>query len=108
LPNGGTVKATYVAYYLDVENPYMAGTMGAGCPIYGAPLTAREDYTGPQDGDSCHVTLKLMHPFANQISKAMQTLGDPGVMADMARYRRVAKRRAELRMQEHNLDRRWA
>jgi hypothetical protein len=82
--------------------------MGAGCPVYGAPLMAREDNTGPQDGDSCHVALELTHPFANQISEAVETLGDPGVAADVARYRRVAKRRAELRMQEHDLDRRWA
>jgi hypothetical protein len=98
----------YIAYYQKAENPYMMGTMGYGCPIYGAPLMAKEDVTGPPDEDSTHVTFKPTHVFYNQINEAVQTIRDPGLMADVARYRRITERRAELRMQERDLDRRWA
>jgi hypothetical protein len=86
----------------------MTGTMGYGCPIYGAPLMAKEDVTGPPDEDSAHVAFEPMHVFYNQINEAIQTIGDPELTADVARYCRIAKRRAELRMQERDLDRRWA
>jgi hypothetical protein len=86
----------------------MMGTMGYGRPIYGAPLMAKEDMTGPPDEDSAHVAFELTHVFYNQINKAVQTIGAPGLTADVARYRRIAERRAKLRMQERDLDRRWA
>jgi hypothetical protein len=108
LPDGDTVEARYIAYYQEVENPYMTGTMGYGHPIYGAPLMAREDMTGPPDEDSAHVSFELMHIFYGQINEAIQSIRDPGLTADVARYRWIAKRRAELQMQERDLDRRWA
>jgi hypothetical protein len=107
LPDGGMVEAWYVAFYHQAENPHMMGTMGFGCPIYGAPLMAQEDKAGPPDEDSSHVAFKPMHLFYNQINKALQTVGDPGLTADVARYCHITKRRAELRMQEKELDRRW-
>jgi hypothetical protein len=107
LPDGGMVEAQYVAFYHQAENPYMTGTMGFGCPIYGAPLMVQEDEAGPPDEDSAHVAFKLMHRFYGQINKAIQTIRDPGLTADVARYRWIAKRRAELRMQEKELDERW-
>jgi hypothetical protein len=98
----------YVAFYLEVENPYMMETMGFGCPIYGAPLMAKEDMAGPLDEDSTHVTFEPIHVFYGQINEAMGTIGDPGLTADVARYHWITKRRAELRIQERDLDRRWA
>jgi hypothetical protein len=100
------VEAWYVAFYLQAENPYMTGTMGFGCPVYGAPLMVIEDEAGPPDEDSTHVAFKPMHLFYNQINEALAAIGDPGLTADVARYHWVAKRRAELRMQERDLDRR--
>jgi hypothetical protein len=102
------VKAWYIAFHQEAENPYMTGTMGFGCPIYGVPLMAKEDMAGPPDEDSTHVSFEPMHIFYNQINEAIRTIGDPGLTADVARYRQIAKRRAELRMQERDLDRRWA
>jgi hypothetical protein len=96
LPEGDTVNAQYVAYYEMAENPYMTGTMGYGRPIYGAPLMAREDVAGPPDEDSTHVSFEPMHIFYNQINEAIRTIGDPGLTGDITRYRRIAKRRAEL------------
>jgi hypothetical protein len=98
----------YVAFYLEAENPYMTGTMGFRCPIYGAPLMAQDNMAGPPDEDSAHITFKPTHIFYGQINKAMQTIGDPELAVDVARYCWIAKRRAELRMQESDLDRRWA
>jgi hypothetical protein len=86
LPEGDMVEAQYIAFYQEAENPYMMGTMGYGCPIYGAPLMAREDITGPPDEDSTHISFKPTHMFYNQIDKAIRTIGDPGLMADVARY----------------------
>jgi hypothetical protein len=86
----------------------MMGTMGYGRPIYRAPLMAREDVAGPPDEDSAHVAFELTHVFYNQINEPIQAIGDPGLTADVARYCRIAKRRAKLRMQERDLDRRWA
>jgi hypothetical protein len=68
---------------------------------------AQEDEAGPPDEDSAHVAFEPMHRFYCQINEAIQTIGDPGLTADIARYRRIAKRRAELRMQEKELDKRW-
>jgi hypothetical protein len=106
LPNGDTVEAQYIAYYLGAENPYMMGTMGYGHPIYGAPLMAKEDVAGPPDEDSTHVTFEPTHVFYNQINEAIQAIGDPGLTADVAGYCRITKRRAKLWMQERDLDRR--
>jgi hypothetical protein len=86
----------------------MTGTMGFGCPIYGAPLTAKEDMAGPPDEDSAHVAFEPTHIFYGQINEAIGAIEDLGLMADVARYCWIAKRRAELRMQERDLDRRWA
>jgi hypothetical protein len=86
LPDGDTVKAWYIAYYQEAENPYMTGTMGYRHPIYGAPLMAKEDVMGPPDEDSTHVSFELMHVFYNQINEAIQTIRDPGLTADVARY----------------------
>jgi hypothetical protein len=80
------VKVRYIAFYFEAENPYMMGTMGFRCPIYGAPLMAKEDTAGPPDEDSDHITVELMHFFFSQINKAIGTLGDPGLTADVARY----------------------
>jgi hypothetical protein len=108
LPEGDTVEVWYIAFHQDMENPYMTGTMGFRCPIYGAPLTAKEDMAGPPDEDSTHISFEPMHIFYSQINEAVQTIGNPGLMADVTRYHQIAKRRAELRMQERDLDRRWA
>jgi hypothetical protein len=87
LPEGDTVEAQYIAFYQEAENPYMMGTIGYGCPIYGAPLMAREDVTGPPDEDSTHVSFEPTHVFYGQINEAIQAIGDPGLMADVSRYR---------------------
>jgi hypothetical protein len=108
LPEGDTVEAWYIAFYQEAENPYMTGTMGFGCPVYGASLMAKEDMTGPPDEDSAHVSFEPMHIFYGQINEAIQNIRDPGLTADVTRYQQIAKRRAELRMQERDLDRRWA
>jgi hypothetical protein len=108
LPEGETIEVQYIAFYLQAENPYMTGTMGFGCPMYGALLMAKEDMVGPPDEDSTHIAFDLTHIFYGQINEAMGTIGDPGLMADVARYCQIAKRRAELRMQERDLGRRWA
>jgi hypothetical protein len=100
LPDGGMVEVQYVAFYYQAENLYMTGTMGFRCPIYGAPLMAQEDAAGPPDEDSDHITFKPMHLFFNQINEVLETVGDPGLIADVARYCWIAKRRAKLRMQE--------
>jgi hypothetical protein len=107
LPDGGTIEVWYVAFYHETMNPYMMGTMGFGCPIYGALLMAQEDVAEPPDEDSDHVTFEPIHLFFNQINEALQTIGDPGLTADVARYCQITKRRANLRMQEWDLDRRW-
>jgi hypothetical protein len=107
LPEGDMVEVQYIAFHQNAENPYMTGTMGYGCPIYGAPLMAQEDMTGPPDEDSAHISFEPMHIFYSQINEAVQTIEDPGLTADIARYQWITKRRAELRMQERDLDRRW-
>jgi hypothetical protein len=97
----------YVAFYLEAENPYMTGTIGFGCPIYRAPLMAKEDMAGPPDEDSAHITFEPTHVFYGHINEAIKSIGDPGLAADVARYCQITKRRVELRMQERDLDRRW-
>jgi hypothetical protein len=86
LPEGDTVEAWYIAFYQEAENPYMTGTMGYGHPIYGALLVAREDVAGPPGEDSTHVSFEPTHIFYSQINEAIQTIGDPGLTADVARY----------------------
>jgi hypothetical protein len=108
LPEGETIEAQYIAFYLEAENSYMTGTMGFGCPMYGAPLMVKKDMAGPPDEDSAHIAFELTHIFYGQINKVMGTIGDPGLTADVTRYHQIAKRRAKLRMQERDLDRRWA
>jgi hypothetical protein len=86
LPEGDMVEVQYIAFHQEAENPYMMGTMGFRCPIYGAPLLAKEDIAGPPDEDSAHVSFELTHIFYSQINEAVQTIGDPGLTADVARY----------------------
>ncbi|KAH9020398.1 hypothetical protein EDB85DRAFT_1896200 [Lactarius pseudohatsudake] len=109
LVGGGRGHARYLRFTLDAEGrPTVLGSEGAGRPAYSSGLYARpqprEQHTPDDDSLALYDS---HHASRHDIDLALARLGDPGVCAEVLRYRGSARRKEQLLGQMRDLERRW-
>ncbi|KAH9022430.1 hypothetical protein EDB85DRAFT_1895244 [Lactarius pseudohatsudake] len=109
LVGGGRSHARYLRFTLDAEGrPTVLGSEGAGRPAYSSRLYAcpqpREQHTPNNDSLALYDS---HHASRHDIDLALARLGDPGVCAEVLRYRGLACRKEQLLGQMRDLERRW-
>ena len=106
------VLARYIRFHVDqtTGEPTISGTMGRGCPIYGDTLMAAPV---PDPAPANHRDHRYFKMFEEQsmicglVNRALEDLGDYGVLGDVVRYRgQTAQRRrlAHIRMEVEALE----
>ena len=106
------VLARYIRFHVDqtTGEPTISGTMGRGCPIYGDTLMAAPV---PDPAPANHGDHRYFKMFEEQsmicglVNRALEDLGDYGVLGDVIRYRgQTAQRRrlAHIRMEVEALE----
>ena len=106
------VLARYIRFHVDqtTGEPTISGTMGRGCPIYGDTLMAAPV---PDPAPANHRDHRYFKMFEEQsmicgvVNRALEDLGDYGVLGDVIRYRgQTAQRRrlAHIRMEVEALE----
>ena len=106
------VLARYIRFHVDqtTGEPTISGTMGRGCPIYGDTLMAAPV---PDPAPANHRNHRYFEMFEEQsmicgpVNRALEDLGDYGILGDVIRYRgQTTQRRrlAHIRMEVEALE----
>ena len=106
------VLARYIHFHVDqiTGEPTISGTMGRGCPIYGDTLAAAPVADPAPANDRDHHYFEMFEEqsmICGPINRALEDLGDYGVLGDVIRYRgQTAQRRrlAHIRMEVEALE----
>ena len=95
------VLARYIRFHVDqtTGEPTISGTMGRGCPIYGDTLMAAP-VPDPAPANHCdHRYFKMFEEqsmICGPVNRALEDLGDYGVLGDVIRYRGQTAQRQRL------------
>ncbi|KAH9022752.1 hypothetical protein EDB83DRAFT_2658852 [Lactarius deliciosus] len=110
LGTGGRGPARYLRFALDPEqHPVMLGSEGYGYPAYSQGLYAHDQPTAlRKDGDEDLQIYDTQFTSRHEVDKALVLLADPGVCADVLRYRQAMTRKNELLGKMREFERRWA
>ena len=95
------VLARYIRFHVDqtTGEPTISGTMGRGCPIYGDTLMAAPV---PDPAPANHRDHRYFEMFEEQsmicgpVNRALEDLGDYGILGDVIRYRGQTAQRRRL------------
>ena len=95
------VLARYIRFHVDqtTGEPTISGTMGRGCPIYGDTLMAAPV---PDPAPANHCDHRYFEMFEEQsmicgpVNRALEDLGDYGVLGDVIQYRGQTAQRQRL------------
>ena len=106
------VLARYIRFHVDqtTGEPTISGTMGQGCPIYGDTLAATPvaDPAPANHRDHRYFEMfKEQSMICGLVNRALEDLGDYGVLGDVIRYRgQTAQRQrlAHIRMEVEALE----
>ena len=87
------VLARYICFHVDqtMGEPTISGTMGRGCPIYGDTLAAAPvaDPAPANHRDHRYFEMfKEQSMICGPVNRALEDMGDYGVLGDVIRYRR--------------------
>ena len=86
------VLARYIRFHVDqtTGEPTISGTMGRGCPIYGDTLAAAPVADPAPANHRDHRYFKMFEEqsmICGPVNRALEDLGDYGVLGDVIRYR---------------------
>ena len=106
------VLARYIRFHVDqiTGEPTISGTMGRGCPIYGDTLAAAPVADPAPANHRDHRYFEMFEEqsmICGPVNRALEDLGDYGVLGDVIRYRgQTAQRRrlAHIRMEVEALE----
>ena len=106
------VLARYIRFHVNqiTGEPTISGTMGRGCPIYGDTLVAAPVADPAPTNHRDHRYFEMFEEqsmICGPVNRALEDLGDYGVMGDVIRYRgQTAQRRclAHIRMEVEALE----
>ena len=106
------VLARYIRFHVDqiTGEPTISGTMGRGCPIYGNTLAAAPVADPAPANHRDHRYFEMFEEqsmICGPVNRALEDLGDYGVLGDVIRYRgqTVQRRRlAHIRMEVEALE----
>ena len=106
------VLARYIRFLVDqiTGEPTISGTMGRGCPIYGDTLIAAPVADPAPANHRDHRYFEMFEEqsmICRPVNRALEDLGDYGVLGDVIRYRgQTAQRRrlAHIRMEVEALE----
>ncbi|KAH9027144.1 hypothetical protein EDB85DRAFT_1893075 [Lactarius pseudohatsudake] len=106
---GGRGPARYLRFILDAEDrPTVLGSEGRGRPAYSSGLYANPQPIKDRTSDDDSLELyDAQHASRHDIDLAFARLSDPGVCADVIRFRKSAQRKEQLLGRMHNLERQW-
>jgi len=77
--------ATYLKPEMQVGNPMILGAMGPGEPIYGRNLNAQPFHVAEPQGFEPYTFNLLANPLDPHVDRAVATLGDLGITAEIFR-----------------------
>ena len=106
------VLARYIHFHVDqiTGKPTISGTMGRGCPIYGDTLAAAPVVDPAPANYRDHRYFEMFEEqsmICGPVNRALEDLGDYGVLGDVIRYRgQMAQRRrlAHIRLEVEALE----
>jgi hypothetical protein len=98
------VRAEFVKYHLDHDNPIIKGLTIYGNGPYGALLTARALVWGKSSTVDDEKLISIHNLFERTVDDALKDLGDPGLMAEVERYRALQRKLIHIQEQERELD----
>ena len=106
------VLARYIRFHVDqiTGEPTISGTMGRACPIYGDTLVAAPVADPAPANHRDHRYFEMFEEqsmICGPVNRALEDLGDYGVLGDVIRYRgQTAQRRclAHIRMEVEALE----
>ena len=106
------VLARYIRFHVDqtTGEPTISGTMGRGCPIYGDTLAAAPVANPAPANYRDHRYFEMFEEqsmICGPVNRALEDLGDYGVLGDVIRYRgQTAQRQclAHIRMEVEALE----
>jgi len=93
---------SYTAYLkleMQVGNPMLLGVMGPGAPVYGRNLNTLPFHSAEPRGFTPYTFDVLANPLDPRIDRAIATLGDLGVTADVFRLHQLPQRYLETARQ---------
>ncbi|KAH9039247.1 hypothetical protein EDB85DRAFT_1887448 [Lactarius pseudohatsudake] len=109
LMGGGHGHARYLRFTLNAEGrPTLLGSEGTGRPAYSSRLYAHPQPAEQHTPDDDSLALyDLHHASHHNINLALARLGDPGVCAEVLRYRGSVRCKEQLLGQMRDLEHRW-
>jgi hypothetical protein len=95
------VLARYIRFHVDqiTGEPTISGTMGRGCPIYGDTLAAAPVADPAPANHQDHRYFEIFEEqsmICGPVNRALEDLGDYGVLGDVIRYRGQTAQRQRL------------
>ena len=95
------VLACYIRFHVDqiTGEPTISGTMGRGCPIYGNTLVAAPVADPAPTNHRDHRYFEMFEEqsmICGPVNRALEDLGDYGVLGDVIRYRGQTAQRRRL------------
>ena len=99
------VYATFLKPEVQAGNPMMLGSMGPGHPVYGENLHAKPYHAAEPKGFKPQPFNMLANPLDPRVDRAIATLGDLGVTAEIFRLRQLPMKHLENARQVAYLER---
>ena len=95
------VPARYVRYHVDqyTGEPTISGTMGMGRPVYGETLQAAPEADAQPANYRDHryfETFEEQYMISGLVTRALEDLGDYGLLGEVMRYRGLSAERRLL------------
>jgi len=97
--------AAYLKTEMQAGNPMLLGAMGPGEPVYGRNLNALPFHTAEPRGFIPYTFDVLANPLDPRVDRAVATLGDLGITAEIHRLRLLPLRYLDMAKQSAYLGR---